>query len=797
MSVRANLLALLATTGLVGVSVPAFAMQSDGATVDELIVTAQRREQSLLDVPLSVAVVTAEALSNANLASVTELTQLTTGLTYNTNFGGGFQIRGVGTQSVLVSSEQSVSVVIDDIVQGLPEIAFAGPSYQALTDIERVEVLRGPQGTLFGKNASAGVLQIITKKPQLGEYEGDTTVSYATDNEVRLGANVNLPIGETAAFKLSAFLHRRDGYVHNRFTGEDVSGYNNRGFRAKVLWRPTDRAEVYLIGGHTENEDTGNGIWTLRNCGSGFAGTQGRFSACNEVAAYGVTPGPKNLSGAWDGALGVKQVNNNVSGRVTYDLGGGLQIKAITGYYQVKVNQDVEVDSSPRPIISTNSSQFDQSQFTQELRLEGSFDNIDFTVGGFYYRSENETVGLQGGTYNLLPDNSPILLTTAFGPVRCCVYSLESESKSLAAFGQVTVRLMEDRLQLTGGLRYTDDEVSLDSRVLDRPNTCQVAFASGGACKTAASYPTAPVTARKSASDLSGRLSVQYEVVQDVNVYATYSAGYKGPLISYARGQPLLPVDEETVTSYEVGLKGAFFDRRLVATLAAFQTRFKGFQGQTTVVDPVNPAIRSLITTNAGGLKTKGIEFDATFKVTPELTLRGAYAYVPTEFVDFAIQCNDRFTNPATIPGQCTYISDQAPGVLQFNADGYPLIYSPKTSFNLGFDYVRPVLNDKLFSVTMNYSWRGKSYTAAADPNSIMPSYGLLSANIGFGPEDGSWRVSAFGRNLLDKYFVSGIFKTPIDSGTAGSTPLSTIGYANIPSIEHSRTVGVKLEVAF
>ena len=797
MHVRTNLLAFLATTSLVGGAGPALAQDGVSATVDELIVTAQRREQSLLDVPLSVAVVSGETLKDANLANVTELTQLATGLSYNTNFGGGFQIRGVGTQSVLISSEQSVSVVIDDIVQGLPEISFAGPSYQALTDIERVEVLRGPQGTLFGKNASAGVLQIITKKPQLGVYEGDATVSYATDNEVRLGGNVNVPIGETAAFKLSAFLHRRDGYVHNLYTGEDVSGYNNRGFRAKLLWRPTDRAEVYLIGGHTENTDSGNGIWTLRNCGSGFAGTQGQFRACDEAAKYGVTAGPKNLSGAWDGAIGVKQVNNSLSGRITYDLGSGLQVKAITGYYEVDVDQDVEVDSSPRPIISTNFSQFDQSQFSQELRLEGSVNNIDFTVGGFYYRSDNQTIGLQGGTYNLLPDGSPFLLTTAFGPVRCCFYSLDSETKSLAAFGQVTVRLLDDRLQVTGGLRYTDDKVRLDSRALDRANTCQVAFALGGDCKTAASYPTPPVTAKKDASDLSGRLSVQYEVVPDVNVYATYSTGYKGPLISYARGQPLLPVDEETVTSYEAGIKGAFFDRRLVATLAAFRTRFKGFQGQTTVVDPQNPAIRSLITTNAGGLKTKGIEFDATFKVTPELTLRGAYAYVPTEFVDFAIQCSDRFTNPATTPGECTYISDQAPGVLQFNAGGYPLIYSPKTSFNLGLDYARPVLGDHLFRVAANYSWRGKSYTAAADPNSIMPSYGLLGANVSFGPEDGRWRVSAFGRNLLDKYFVSGIFKTPLDSGAAGSTPLSTIGYANIPSIESSRTVGVKLEVAF
>ncbi|MBX3482390.1 TonB-dependent receptor [Phenylobacterium sp.] len=799
MSARSNLLVLLATTSLLGLAAPAMAADADGATIDELVVTAQRREQSLLDVPLSMAVVSADTLKNANIASVTELTQLATGLTYNTNFGGGFQVRGVGTQSVLISSEQSVSVVVDDIVQGLPEIAFAGPSYQALTDIERVEVLRGPQGTLFGKNSSAGVLQIITKKPRLGEYAGDVTASYATDNEVRLNANLNVPIGENAAFKISGFVQRRDGFVHNRFTGEDVSGYSNRGVRAKLLWKPSEKLELYVIGAHIENSDSGNGVWTLRSCGSGLNGTQGRYLPCDEAAKFGVVAGPKNLSGSWDGALGVKQTNDSISARVTYDLGGGAQLKAITGYYEVDVNEDVDVDSSQRPIVSTNISRFIQSQFTQEIRLEGTFnDNIDYTIGGFYYRSENATRAVQGGTYHNLPDGSPITLTTTFGPVRCCLAALDSDTKSLAAFGQVTVRLLDDRLSITGGLRYTDDKVSLQSRALDRANTCQVSFATAGAaCKPVASYPSPAVISKNDATDLSGKITVQYEVAADVNVYATYSTGYKGPLISYARGQPLLPVDEETVENYEIGLKGAFLDRRLIATAAAFRSRYTGFQGQTTVVDPLNPAIRSLTTTNAGGLKTKGFELDATFKVTRELTLRGGYAYIPTEFVDFAIQCNDRFTNPATVPGQCTYISEKAPGLLQFNAGGYPLIYAPKNSFNLGLNYERAVMGDHVFGVAVNYNWRDKAYTAAADPNSILPSYGLLGANISFGPEDGQWRVSAFARNLLDKYFVTGIFKTPLDSGTAGSTPLSTIGYANIPSIESSRTLGVKVEVNF
>jgi iron complex outermembrane receptor protein len=361
----------------------------------------------------------------------------------------------------------------------------------------------------------------------------------------------------------------------------------------------------------------------------------------------------------------------------------------------------------------------------------------------------------------------------------------------------VTVRFFDDRLAITGGLRYTDDKVRLNNYALDAPNVCQIGFALGAPCKPVVGLPSPVLRAEAKADDISGKVTAQYSLTDDVNIYATYSTGYKGPMISYPRGQPLLPVRPETVKNYEAGIKGAFLERRLIATAAVFRTEYTNFQGQTLYVDPNNPASRSLVTTNAGGLKTSGFEGDVVFRVTPELTVRGGFAYTPTEFIDFAIPCNDRFANPSTTPGQCTYRSPQAPDTLQFNAGGYPLPYSPKYSFNLGATYLRPVGDGKVLGISLNYNWRDKTYTGVADPGSIVPSYGLLGANVSFGPQDGPWRINVFARNLLDKYFVTGIFRTPLDTGAAGTTPLSTIGYANIPSIESSRTVGVKLEVNF
>jgi iron complex outermembrane receptor protein len=201
------------------------------------------------------------------------------------------------------------------------------------------------------------------------------------------------------------------------------------------------------------------------------------------------------------------------------------------------------------------------------------------------------------------------------------------------------------------------------------------------------------------------------------------------------------------------------------------------------------------VTTNAGGMRTSGIELAADARPTDDLTLSFGLTWAKTEFLSFAIPCNDRYTNPSTTPGQCTFVNPQVPGLLQFNAAGYPLAYAPEIRFSLGATYTRPITDNEMLRVTANYRWQDGYYTIVADPNSIVPSYGLLGATLGFGAQDESWMVSIFARNLLDEYYVTGIFPTSLDAGTAGSTPLSTRGYSNTPSIDSRRTIGIKLDV--
>src|SRR5690606_2217998 len=182
------------------------------ASEGEVIVTAQRREQRLQDVPLSIDVVSVEDFDRSNLTTIADIQYLSPGVNYNFNFGGGFNVRGVGTQSLLITAEQSVALVIDDVIQGLPEVSFAGPSYQSLGDLDRIEVLRGPQGTLFGKNSSAGVIQIVSRRPELGISSVDASVSYGSYSELNTSATVNLPIGDRVALRVSGNLQHRDGF---------------------------------------------------------------------------------------------------------------------------------------------------------------------------------------------------------------------------------------------------------------------------------------------------------------------------------------------------------------------------------------------------------------------------------------------------------------------------------------------------------------------------------------------------------------------------------------------------------
>jgi iron complex outermembrane receptor protein len=794
--------ALLMSASVVAVSAQAQTAPSGASTptaapsnqIEDVVVTAERRSESLQQVPIAVSVISGEELSDRNLHGLTDLQFMAPSVQYNAFTGGGFQIRGVGTQTVNLTSEQDVGIVIDDVVQGIEETDFAAPSYQALTDIDHIEVLKGPQGTLFGKNSSVGVLQIITKKPILNTLEGDGSVSYGSGNEVWAQANINIPVSKDAALRISGWDERRDGYIDNVYTGQKLSGYDQYGIRGKFLWQPRDDLSVYLIAEDSHTIDSGNGTLTLRSCGSGFAG----FSPCATDAAYGVVASPTNTKVALDGPTGSETSTVSSSLHVDYDVGGGNTLTSVTAYIHKTQTEGVDPDASPLRVLSIDITQAHSEEYTQELRLSSPSDQfLEYTVGAFFYRVNSTEANVLAGTFNFLPNNSPILLSNGFADPSATGGQtlIATHTTSYAGYGQATAHIT-DKFSLTGGLRLTHDDLWAGTHVGPYPNICEFNYAFGAPCHTI-TLPSPVLAATASHTNISGRAIAKYDFTDTVNAYASFATGYKGPAISYSSSLPPFAVHPETSKDYELGVKSQFFDKRLTINADVFYEKYSQFQADSYVYDAANPGASNFVLGNAGGLQSKGVEADTTWVATDNLTLTGNMAYTPTKFTQFAIQCQDAYTNPATPPGQCNYIPPgSAPGTpAQFNAAGYPLPQAPKFSYTLSADYMQPVFSGYMLEGYVDWAWHSSAYTVVANPNSIQTGYGLLGMNIGFGPEDGNWKLSVFARNLLDQKFASAIFPTYLDNGAATGIPLPTQGYANVPNIESQRTVGVKLQV--
>lgn len=763
--------------------------------IEDVVVTAERRSERLHDVPIAVSVVSAEELSDRNLHGLTDLQFIAPSVQYNAYVGGGFQMRGIGTQTVNLTSEQDVGIVVDDVVQGVEETNFAAPSYQALADIDHVEVLKGPQGTLFGKNSSVGVLQILTKKPELNVYEADGSVSYGSGNEVWAQANVNIPLTDDMATRISAWDDRRDGYIKNEYTGQDISGYDEYGVRGKFLWQPSNDLTVYLIAEDSHTLDSGNGTLTLRSCGSGFFA----FSPCATDAAYGIVASPTNDKVALDGPTGALTATDSGSLHVDYQLWGDT-LTSVTAYIHKTETEGVDVDSTPRPILSIDETQTHAEEFTQELRLSSPSDQfIEYTAGAFFYKVNEIEYNVLAGTFDFEPDSSPILLSNGFADpfVSGGQTIIQTRTTSIAGYGQATAHLT-DKFSLTGGLRLTYDDLWAGVHIGPYPKVCEFNYAFGAPCHTAI-LPSPILSAPASHTNLSGRVIAKYDFTDDVNAYVSFATGYKGPAVSYSTVVPPLDVKPETSKDYEIGVKSLFLDHRLTLNADVFYEKYSEFQADSYYYDAANPGASNFILGNAGGLESKGVEADASWVAAEGLTFMGNLAYTPTRFTQYGIQCQTDFTNPATPPGQCNYIPPGSPKGTppEFNAAGYALPQAPRVSYTVSGDYARPVFAGYLFEGNVNWSWHSSTYTVVANPNTIQQGYGLLGLNLGIGPEDANWRVSFFARNLLDQKFVSAIFPTYLDNGAATGIKLPTQGYANVPNIESRQTFGIKLDVKF
>lgn len=765
---RAAWLAATGVATVLAMAMPASAQDAAGANatqLGEVVVTATRRAQRLQDVPVSVTAVSGETLEKSNFREVSDLQYLAPNVTFSSTNpvanGGGYQVRGVGTQTYDSGVEQTVGLVVDGVVIGLPR----DPGATGFADVERVEVLRGPQGTLFGKNASAGVIQIISKNPRIGEFSGNLEAAYGERNEQIARGALNIPLGSTAAMRISAFHTSQDGAIPYVLHDGHVGDRDNQGVRGKLLWQPTDNLSFVLTGDYQ----------------TGFArdsviihqlGTNARYNALFD--RFAIKPGPDSYRAYDDGDWTADTVVKGVSLQADYRL-GDFNLTSITAYRASEMTQLSDIDHTPINILNSSNGGLDSNQFTQEIRLTSpGGQRLEYVAGLFYYKTDIKGWTTQAGDILKFVYNSPSYPTAVLYGERVQT----SETESYAAYGQATYAIT-DAVKLIGGLRYTNDTVD-GALVVNPVPWAPYVLGAGG---------IVPYAGSVSADNVSGRVGVQYQPSRNLMLYATYSTGYKGPAIDSLNGV-IKEVHPETVESYEAGVKSTLWSGRWMLNAAVYSSDFKDFQAQALDMTSATPR---LALTNAGLMRARGVEVETNLRLTPHLTVGGSASYNDAEYKDYIGSC---YTGQPISPivGQGCYLQPGATDVYVANLAGERLVNAPKWSYNLRASYERAVGGGLLFDASTNWSWRDDAYALTADKASIVDAYGILNANIGIGAEDGSWRLGLYGRNILDQMFFA---STPALNVPSLAPAFNVGGRERVISPDAFRTIGMKLTVAF
>ncbi|WP_076070023.1 TonB-dependent receptor [Sphingomonas montana] len=742
--------------------------QSDGG---DIIITATRRAQRLQDVPLAVNALSGDQLAQSGFQSLQDIQYQFSGVQFGTSPNdAGFRLRGVGSAGgISSSSEQNVGTVVDNVV-----VPFGNP-IQSLGDLDRVEVLKGPQGTQFGKNASSGVVNITTRKPDLNKFGGSAFASYAELNERNINGSINVPLGGNAAVAVYAFDREYDGYVRNVVRNEDWGGVHAYGGRAKLLWEPTDGFSAYLIGDWSRTQQKGPGqLWTLNRAPS-LANplTAARFAA---VTALGVTPGFDNTKSVDNDGGATDERNFGGSLELNLDV-GDYALTSITAYRKLDLRPfQYSIDALPFPIFSAREVGSDQSFLSQELRLTSPTGATLEYVAGLYASRRKVGIGGQFASAQLRP-------AVPFAATQISITNGLSTTKtttdSAAAFVDGSIRVSERFRILLGG-RYSYDWVDAESFSLADP-----LFPSGvGPNGFTVPYTPRPrATGSTSKGDWSGRIGFETKPAENIMFYGTVARGYLGPTVTFSglTGQQV-SVDPQTVVDITVGAKTQLFDRHLTLNGNIFYDMYKNLQ--TSVFNGLE-----FLTENAGGFEAAGFEVEATYRFNPRFSVNANYTYSDTYFTDYVTACPDSTVaqGAAAIAARCNATGSTAATPL-FQARGEPLPGAPKHSVTLGADFNQPLTERLTLDASASYYYRsGVSYDAG-EAFARQGGYDLVGLNVGVGAPDGAWRIGAFARNLFDTRFHSSVIGLPFSASG---------GVVNWNTRDGRRTIGGQLAVRF
>lgn len=711
--------------------------------LEEIIVTAQKREQDVISVPLSVSVANAETLIASNSTNLSDLTTLAPNVAFSfpqSLLAGEFSIRGVASSANSPGVSSAIAVAVDEVFLARP-----GSFNTSLGDVQRIEVLRGPQGTLFGKNSTGGVLNIVTREPSLADTEARVTARAGNFGLVDINGYASMPLSASAALKVSAYTNERDGFMSDRLTGkDDYNDQNSQGVRAQLF------AEL----GHDWELKVGIDWSDDDNIGDKYDVASGALAAVDgDGSDYKIASDAENFNRREDmGGLI----------RVTGPI-GGADFTSITAYRSSEFNIANDLDFTELSFIYSTRDE-EATQFSQELRVAGKIsDDVDYIAGFYYEKQTNESTSAGFLGRDVLPffeqPRDLAFFGGAFSPdLEGALVDADLDRESYALFASVTAELAE-RWTLQFGGRLTQDEQELNNfeQTVD-----------GSVVAPALNPPVPPVSDTQDETAFSGDASLTYAIAGNANAYFRLARGFKGGgynivTVSSFADVEQIAYDPEFVTAYELGLKGRSGNGQFSGSAAVFYYDFKDKQEQ--VFNGID-----FVGLNAQA-EVFGFEAEARWSPLAELSLFGGIGYADATYTDFE---------------SCATLTDLLGAVIgTVDCSDNTLIAAPEWTGFVGLDAEKSVGGGFTLVMRIDASYRDSTFFGPTNaPEEESESFWLLGGRFGLTPENERWGIYIWGENLLD------------DDSVGSAFPIDFLG-TNYQQLMPPRTYGIELSLTY
>jgi len=777
------------------VAVSAIALTTNAATLEEIVVTAQKRAESLQDVPVSVAAVTAKKISDSGIVDLQGLSELVPNFSINeTGISTTVTIRGISS-GINSGFEQSVGMYNDGIFYGRDQLARV-----PMIDMERVEVLRGPQGILFGKNSIAGAVSQISAKPT-DEFEGSVTALYEPDHgETDLRMVLSGPLTDNLSGRLAVMTRELDGYVKNTELGVDEQNEDEQVVRATLRWDVNDSVTATLKSSQSTFDVLGRNMEVYQS----FGHLEALNSVYNSPTAPWSVDTELNYIADNNGHFSNNEVNNSTL-TVDWDL-EGLTLTSVTGYVDYEFTESCDCDFTGAPVFDAGR-QEEYQQLSQEFRVTSDLgSNFDYIAGLFFQNTD-----LTYADQIQLPD--PTVVNTALGllgagalqpfaPGSSTDRTFNQEGEVIALFAQGTWSVSE-ALRLTVGGRYTEEKKDANRQQRHKAN----ATFGGQYMPAVTADPVSGaynvlygIFAIEAYDQINGKLddssfspvvTMEWDANPDTMVYATWTKGYKsGGFDARSNGHPDASVNNglksgaaitgswefanEEATSVELGSKMSLADGAAELSVAWYMTDYTDLQ-----VSQFDGTLGFNVT-NAGEAKVKGIEADGRWALTDNITLTGSVAYLDFNY--------EKFPN-----SQCYFQQEDTDGDKLCDAGGKRKEFTPELQANLGAAWASEMSNGLELNASLDVSFMDEYlYAANLDPRSKQDAYSMVNARIALAGSEGAWELALLGRNLTDETVINFGGNTPLGGTLTGGAGNSYYAFVNRP-----RNIALQVNYSF